>query len=193
MTYPSLKDTGHDPIHEQARVRGHAAGYAAGVAEGTRLLDRERAAAVETRAAAARAAAARTEYVLSVLQSAGEAMFSRAAPVLDGMDAALTEAALQLAEAVLGHELAGGEASARSALARATPAAAPAPVHTVRMNPEDLAVLTEADREAAGVRLVPDPAMRRGDAVAEYADGFLDARLSTALDRMRRALTGGLQ
>jgi flagellar assembly protein FliH len=39
-----------------------------------------------------------------------------------------------------------------------------------------------------GVELVADPQLARGDAVAELADGYLDARLSTALARVRRVL-----
>lgn len=190
LSFTSLTDPEQERIHEKARIQGHSAGFAAGAAAGARAMDADRQAAAEQHEAQSRSAKARTEYVLSVLQSAGEAMFSRAAPVSDGMEDALAEAALQLAEAILGHELADGGASARAALARATGTPTPSPVHTVRMHPDDLAVLDGPTREAAGVTFVADPSLRRGDAMADYADGFLDARLSAALDRMRTALTG---
>ena len=193
LEFTSLSDPGQDRAYEKARLQGHAAGFAAGAAEGTRVLDAERAAAAQQSATDARSAKARTEYVISVLQSAGEAMFSRAAPVSESMDDALAEAALQLAEAILGHELADGPTSARAALARATGPATPSPVHTVRMHPDDLAVLDSSTRAAAGVAFVADASLRRGDAMADYADGFLDARLSASLDRMRSVLTGTAQ
>lgn len=190
MTYATVADPGQDLAYDQAKVRGHAAGFAAGVAAGAIRIEADRAAAAESRAAESRAAKARQDYMISVLQSAGEAMHVRAAPVLTALEETLAAAALDLAEAILGHELADGEASARSALARATGAPTPSPVHTVRLNPEELALLDEPTRDATGLRFVADPSLRRGDAVAEYADGFLDARLSTALDRMRQALSG---
>ncbi|HEX9227014.1 MAG TPA: FliH/SctL family protein [Arthrobacter sp.] len=193
LEFTAVSDPDQERTQEKARLRGHAAGFAAGAAEGTRALAADRALAAQQSAADARAAAARTEYVLSVLQSAAEAMFSRAAPVSESMEDALAEAALQLAEAILGHELADGTASARAALARATGTATPSPVHTVRMHPDDLGVLDGPTRAAAGVAFVADASLRRGDAVADYADGFLDARLSASLDRMRSALTGAAQ
>lgn len=193
LEFTTVSDPAQDKVHEKARIQGHSAGFAAGAAEGTRALDAERAAAAQKSAADARSATARTDYVLSVLQSAGEAMFSRAAPVVEGMEESLVAAALQLAEAILGQELADGPSSARAALARATGTPTPSPVHTVRMHPDDLGVLDAPTREAAGVTFLADASLRRGDAVADYADGFLDARLSASLDRMRTALTGAAQ
>lgn len=193
LEFTAVSDPVQERIHEKARLRGHSAGFAAGAAEGTRALAAERTLAAHQAAADARAAAARTEYVLSVLRSASEAMFTRAAPVSESMDNALAAAALQLAEAILGHELADGATSARAALARATGTATPSPVHTVRMHPDDLGVLDGPTREAAGVAFVADASLLRGDAIADYADGFLDARLSASLDRMRFALTGTAQ
>ncbi|GAA4662883.1 hypothetical protein [Arthrobacter cryoconiti] len=42
----------------------------------------------------------------------------------------------------------------------------------------------------AGLVIVPDAALAPGDSVAEYPDGFLDARITSALERARRALLG---
>jgi flagellar assembly protein FliH len=190
LAYTTVPDAGQELAYEQAKVRGHAAGFAAGVAAGTQRIEADRAAAAEAREAEARQGKARLDYMLSVLQGAGEAMHVRAAPVLTTLEETLAAAALDLAEAILGHELTDGEDSARSALARATGLPTPSPVHTIRMNPEELAVLDGAAREATGLTFVADPSLRRGDAVAEYADGFLDARLSTALGRMRAVLAG---
>ncbi len=42
-----------------------------------------------------------------------------------------------------------------------------------------------------GVRFVADRTLNPGDAVGELPDGWLDARITTALDRARAALLGG--
>ena len=63
----------------------------------------------------------------------------------------------------------------------------------VRLHPADCAAIEALGPNSAlpeRVDLVPDPRLERGDAVTEYDDGALDARISTALDRARRALSG---
>ncbi len=103
----------------------------------------------------------------------------------------LVQAAVELAEAVLGRELADGSASARAALDRALSAGADLGVHTVRLSPADHAALLGEGVEApAGVAMVADPRLRPGDAISEHPAGYLDAQVSTALDRARRALLG---
>lgn len=79
----------------------------------------------------------------------------------------------------------------------------------MRLNPDDLALLVEAEAEAeeqaasggnartsstlvTGIpapRLVPDPSIAPGDAIGELPAGWLDARISTALARAREALS----
>jgi len=61
-------------------------------------------------------------------------------------------------------------------------------VQVVRLNPSDLAALDPSTIEAAGVALAADPSLARGDAVTEFSNGFLDARISTALARARAAI-----
>jgi flagellar assembly protein FliH len=64
-------------------------------------------------------------------------------------------------------------------------------VAAVRLHPADIAVLKAAGLpQGTGVELVPDPSLARGDAMAEYPQGWLDARLGTALARARSALLG---
>ena len=75
-------------------------------------------------------------------------------------------------------------ARARAALERVlTVPALPADV-VVRMHPQDLAALGEVP---GGITVVPDPALAPGDAVAEHADGSVDARLGAAFARVRTA------
>ncbi|MFS0702834.1 FliH/SctL family protein, partial [Cellulomonas sp. 179-A 4D5 NHS] len=104
--------------------------------------------------------------------------------------ARLHAAALELAAAVLGTELADGERSARAALARVLGNPLVPGVHTVRLHPRDLAALQAAGGVPAtsGVELVADPALAPGDAIGEHPDGYLDGRIDAALDRARAVL-----
>ncbi len=190
LTYPSLHDPARERLEAESRVRGHAAGYAAGLREaaGHAAVAAERADA--ERLDAARESAARLAHAVQVLESAASALTRSAVPVITDVEETLCAAALELAEAVIGYELADGGNSARSVVARAITAPLPFTVHTVRLHPADLAAVRAAGAAPAEVGLVPDPALAPGDAVAEYADGFLDSRISTALARVRTALTG---
>lgn len=175
---------------ERARGAGHAMGFAAGrrdaaeaaAVEAARVaLERERAEAVR---AAEHAAA------LAVLGRAATAAAARTAPVLADAERRLHAAALELAQAILGHELRDGEHSARAALARVRSQPLQVGGQTVRLHPRDLAALRAAAApvDVTGLTLVADAALAVGDAVSEHADGYLDARLTTALDRVRAVL-----
>lgn len=189
MAFPQLQK--QDAAAEnEGYVHGHSAGFAAGLraAEAEyRKKAEQLEAAFSARSEHQRAAADRT---LAVLNSAVRALHARNAPVLSAAEDVLAAAAVELAEAVLGHELSDGEKSARAALARALAGAVPSEIVTVRMNPADLAVLGGTDISQAEVRLTADPALDPGDAVAVLPDGFLDARIGTALARAKQALTG---
>ncbi|WP_372594392.1 FliH/SctL family protein [Actinotalea sp.] len=186
------------PVDEATRAAGHAAGWAAGWAAGARAAA-ERAAAAEAGRAAehARAESLRQavldEAVASLLRAA-QAADRRALPAVEQVRRELTTAALTLAEAVLGHELADGSTSARAAMSRALAAPADLGVHTVRLNPADVAAVEDlvasGEIRLEGVAVVADASLRRGDAISEHPTGFLDAQLSTALGRARRVLLG---
>ncbi|UBQ03973.1 hypothetical protein [Curtobacterium sp. TXMA1] len=184
-----------------ADVRGHAAGYAAGL----RAAQAETA-ALHARLEAeheARLAALHTETVrrVQVLDAATAAMLSQVAPVLHDAEESLVDAALDLAEAVVGHVVRSGrqdapavtghgleapptpgaEATVRRALASVD---ATVPV-AVRLSPGDAARVADL---ALPVPVVADAALHDGDAVVDLPDGLLDARLGAALDRARTAL-----
>lgn len=192
MAFPSLADPERERVLAEARVQGHAAGYAAGK-EAARLCAED-----DARTTAENADRARVEArellnrQLAILAAAAEAMHERAVPVLETMEKSLAGAALDIAETVIGCELADGETSVRAALARALNPVTPAPVHTVRLHPQDLAALPSGTA-AEGVRFRADPSLQPGDAVAEYTDGFLDARTAAALARIRTALLEGTE
>jgi flagellar assembly protein FliH len=177
---------------EQVRAAGWSAGWAAGTRAAAEAAQAQRAALHAEHFAAEAARDAQITAALAVLRRAAEAAASRTVPVLEEAAATLDEGAVLLAQAVLGAELADGDDRARAALARALSLPLDAGVHTVRLHPADLAVLMSAGATApAGVQLVADGALRPGDAVSELADGFLDARISTAVERALQALAGG--
>lgn len=192
MDYPSLGGGGEDiqRAAEQAKAQGHAAGYAAGLhaaATDTERLRAEMQAEFDAEAATQRA---RMDYALQLLSAAERSIRQLTLPVIEQVQDALAAAALDLAEAVLGRELADGESSARAALTRALAGVQARDVHAVRMHPADLDILGDEALNRAGVVFTPDPGLQRGDAVTDFADGFLDATLATALARAKTALRG---
>ncbi|MFP5359142.1 MAG: FliH/SctL family protein [Actinomycetes bacterium] len=175
----------------------HAAGFAAGWAAGARAAAEEAVAQARVlRAEHERAEAARAAELASTVQAlvaAIERWERRAHPVLADAEATLHDAALALAEAVLAHEIRTDPDGARVLLARALALPDGITPVRVRLHPADCAAIEALGPSAAlpeRVDLVPDPRLERGDAVTEYDDGALDARISTALDRARRALSG---
>ncbi len=175
---------------EAARAAGFAAGFAAGARAAARAGETARRRAALEREEAAHQAMLRLEAGLAVLAAAAQAAQSRTAPVLADVQATLHRNALELARALLAVELRNDETSSAAALARVRAAAEVAPAVTVRLNPQDLALLAEAPSLPPGVVLVPDPSLARGEALAEHADGWLDGRIDEALRRAQAALDG---
>lgn len=189
MAFPQLQKQ-DSAAENEGYVHGHSSGYAAGLRAAETEYRKKTEQLEAGFAARAQRERAEAERVLGVLNSAVQALHARYAPVLSAAEDVLAAAAVELAEAVLGQELSDGETSARSALARALAGAPSAEIITVRMNPADLAVLGGTDISKAGARLAADPELAPGDAIAVLPDGFLDARISTALARAKQALTG---
>ena len=186
VVFPAIEPLGET----EGYTRGHAAGYAAGL----RLAQAE-AAARESRREAEHAAAlgagrARADRAVQLLKAAARALEARTAPVLAEADAQLAAAALALAEAVVGRHLSDAYGAARAALERALSGPEQAGVISVRLHPDDLALLGQ-DAAPPTVDLQPDATLARGDAVAVYPDGELDARIDASLARARAALDGG--
>jgi flagellar assembly protein FliH len=178
---PSSRDAGE-------RIRGHAAGFAAGL----RAAAREQEEWLARREAefAARVAQHDSERLaaLGVLEAATRAVRDLTTPVLADAQDLIAAGAIDLAEAVVGHELRDDTASARAVVHRVLAHTDTALVVSVRLNPSDLAALDPA--ETAGLEFRADPSLRRGDAVAELPDGFLDAGITSAIERARSVLLG---
>lgn len=190
MNFPPLRDNRHERAEEQARARGHAAGYAAGLQAAAAEVKEQKARLQAEHEAVVQNSRLRVERTVQALNAAVRALQQRTEPVLAQAQDTLAAAAMELAEAVLGCELADGERSARAALSRALAGVDAATVQTVRMHPVDLSMLDPEVRRQAGVQFVPDATLERGDAVTEFADGYLDAKIDSALARAKAALRG---
>lgn len=193
VPFPRLRVADHDRLDEQARARGHAAGYAEGL-RAAAVDDNDRVARRDAEhSAVLRHGEARVDRAVQLLLNAALALNTRTVPVLREAEDTLVRTAVDLAEAILGSELSHAGNAARQALARVLDHADHAdhpPIHTVRMHPDDLAVLGEEIGTPAGVDFTADPLLARGDAIMEFPDGYLDARISTALARVKAALLG---
>lgn len=191
VAFPSLGFGGAAPVDAVARSTGHAAGYLEGLRAGAAVAkERAEENEIEVAQAAARTRA-RIDAAVATLTRAADALERRTLPLLGEVQTAIAEAAVDIAEAVIGHELSCGDASARSALGRALGGVDVERVIAIRLNPDDLADLTLASPAASALpplTLVADATLSRGDAVTEFDEGFLDARIGSALERVRSAL-----
>ena len=183
--------TRSDSDSDAARAAGWAAGWAAGSRAAAEAGALQRHTIDEAQRTAELVRSARTDAALTLLGRAAEAITRQLVPVLAQAAATLDDGAVTLAQAVLGRELADSDDGGRLALTRALSLPPDVEVQTVRVHPLDLQVLIGAGVMAdlpAGVELVADRNLSPGDAVAEFPDGFLDARIGTAVERARRAL-----
>ncbi len=184
---------------DSVNPRGHAAGYAAGWAAGARA-----AAQVAENAERRREAdhAAREEdrdrrvaAATRALEAAAQGWRDRAEPTLADAVAQLQHAALDLAGAVVGHELADGPGRARSVLARVMAATATLDRATIRVNPRDhgdiAAIVAGGEATLNGdVDWIDDDSLAPGDMVVEHPAGSIDGRIHAALARAKSALEG---
>ncbi|TFB83821.1 hypothetical protein E3O44_18440 [Cryobacterium algoricola] len=191
ISFPTLRAVTGDDTIEAARVQGHAAGYTAGIRAAASDIAAQVARLEADHAARVWQIQAQLDRTVRLLTAASTALDARTLPVLHDAEDTLIATALDLAEAVIGYELRDGPAAARLAMRRALDPASATRPNAVRMHPADLAVIDPAVIAATGVQFQADPSLARGDAVSEFADGFLDARIGTAFERARAALLGG--
>ncbi|MEJ5867323.1 FliH/SctL family protein [Pseudokineococcus sp. 5B2Z-1] len=179
---------------DAGRAAGYAAGYAAGWAQGAAAADERARAALEAETARRLEAEERREassrLALTALLRAASDLEARDAPALADLTDALARTGLELAAAVVGAEVRAG-AGARAALLRALAPCPPTGRITVHLHPADLVEVRRAGDVPEGVQLLEDPALGRGDAVAEHPGGSVDARLDQALQRAADVLLGG--
>lgn len=188
ITLPSVRSGGYADAEEQARGRGYAAGYAQGARAAERELAERRAALEAEFAAASNEARDTRARQGAAVETMLAALERRLTPVVASAQESLAAAAIDLAEAVLGAELRDDESSARSVVARVTSSVDAMATTSVRVNPGELPLLAELLGADSSIALVGDPSLARGDAIAELPNGFLDARIGSALGRARAAL-----
>lgn len=182
---PVLHSSRAQEVEAAASARGYAAGYAAGARAAQEGVDRLRASLEEEHARRAAEQVESIRRTVVLLHEAARALAERTVPVVEAAQEATLRGALDLAEAIVGLQLADRSLAAHAALARVT-SSAEAAIVEVRLHPDDVRLLTEA-----GVRepvLVPDASLRRGDAVADLEKGYLDARVGAAVERARAEL-----
>jgi flagellar assembly protein FliH len=179
------------------RAEAQAAGYATGWAQGRReadivaQADRDQLLAAAHELTAQHQAAA--SAALRALAAAGAGLERRALPLAADLEDAVVRTAFALAEAILGRELAVAANPGRDALARVLALASAGRPVVVRLNPADHALLCEDgtvahEIDGRTVTLVADGSLASGDAVATCDATEIDARLDTALARVKEAL-----
>lgn len=159
------------------RERAEREGWARGHAEGLACARTQAAAEL----AASRAA------LDSALRALGEAA-ARAQAVLEGerrnLDHAAAELAFRICEAVLARELALSASPGLEAVQRALAEAPQAEDAVARVHPSDLEAMGELEAPP-GLSVVADPAVGPGGCLLEVSSTLVDARLETALARVR--------
>ncbi len=192
---PGLDRAALEAVRRDAATQGYAEGWAEGY----------RSAAAEVRAQAAAEAAAFAETqrqfavqissALAALDAAAGDLERRMAEPMHDVEPQLAEAAVTLAQTILGRELQLTAMPVMDAVRRALNLAPANRPVTVRLNPEDAdavaAALAAGEVEQASAReiaLVPDAAIGEGGCVVECDATRIDAQLSSALDRVWEVL-----
>jgi flagellar assembly protein FliH len=182
---------------DEAWTVARTAGYAEGWAQGQRAARVAAQAAQDQMTAARRAEEAEREatarQAMGALVRAADGLAARTVPAVEAIEDQILRTALELAEALLGHELSSGVGRDMNAVRRALAAAPADGALTVRVHPDDYRTLTEGlldvgNFDGRTVTLVADAALRPGDAMAEAGTTTVDATLAGALVRVRQVL-----
>jgi flagellar assembly protein FliH len=98
--------------------------------------------------------------------------------------------ALQIAELIVMSEVAHSDDPGRDAIVRCFTELEPGERAVIRLHPDDVAGLGPVDDLLIdrSFEVVGDPSVGRGDAVAVTGNGSIDARLASAIERVRQEL-----
>ena len=170
---------------EQGRNDGYAEGFDTGFEKGL---------AAGRSAAATEAADGRRRLATAVdaLKQAATTVAAAQALQLRSVEEQLVDAALVLAEAVLGRELATSTSPGRDALARGLALTPAGSAVVARLHPDDALTIDGALDVDLGrdVTVVADPSVGKGGCIIEAGDARIDAQLSSALARAGAVLRG---
>lgn len=160
------------PTSEEVFAQGYQAGFDEGVAAAEAAIRETMGASVEALDDAA--------HRLAVERQAWEQTGPAEALAL----------ALKIAELVVMSEVAHSDDPGRDAILRCFTELEPGERAVIRLHPDDLAGLGPVDDLLIdrSFEAVGDPSVARGDAVAVTGNGSIDARLATAIERVRQEL-----
>ena len=169
-----------DPF-EAARAEAAYAGYEEGRRRARLEAERERALERE-------AAANALQHALDALSSAVDAARRAYADALGELEPRLVAFAARLVEEILGYELAIAENPGHHAVSRALQLLPVDGAVVVRLNPEEVRTLLAHVPTERELRVQPDPTIRRGGCVLEIGATLIDARIESAIERVRNVL-----
>jgi flagellar biosynthesis/type III secretory pathway protein FliH len=158
---------------------GYEAGFETGLAEAaTAAVDREHARAVQI------------QSVVAQLGQVAEQLRVREGTAVEQVEYAVANAAFEIAEMLLGRELQLSESLGRDAIVRALRFAPEDGMVTARLHPDDVATLGDPDAVLPGrvLAVVADASLLPGDCVVDVAGCRVDARMSSARERIAELL-----
>ncbi len=171
------------PARAAAEASGYAAGWAKGIQAARAVVHAEHEAARRT----TEARAAELVQAMSAVESAARRLEQRSAPAIEDVEGLVLTLAFDLAEAIVGARLRDDEQRGLDALRRVLAAAPNGESVRLHLHPADVQALRTADLPP-GVELVADATQAPGDAVAQCGATEVDARISTAMERVRQQL-----
>lgn len=188
--FESVSHSGNNPTmraQAQARARGFAKGWAHG-SQSAKAAEEANNRALRTELEQSIQDSQRnTANALTALRSAIESTNATAVPAAQDVLDSVLLAAIDFAEAIIGHELETTTEPGRATLRRALLASTDVDVVAIRMNPRDASTLTAADQHD-DIKVIPDANILPGDSVIEYPFGHIEHFLSAAVDRARGEL-----
>lgn len=179
-------------LAEKTRLSAQAQGYAIGWAEGRRQAaleaESEAVAIGQQREAEDRRRAEEHQREVAALRAAATELRNATAHVCNTVETHATHVAITLVEAILGRELSQAGDPVGDAVRRALTLMPGEPLTRIRLNPDDARSPRLAELLEEQTVVVPDASLHRGDAVVEADDHVIDARIGTALERVREVL-----
>jgi flagellar assembly protein FliH len=184
---------------EEAQRQARAVGYAQGWAQGLREAAAGQAVLAEQarleRVAATEAQAAGVSSAVRAVLAAADQVRQTVVEVTDELSDRMLAAAIELAAVLLGQQLTDPQTAATAVLRRVLPEVPDGQPVTIRLSQPDYDTLTgpggaelmaAVEASAQGrISLECDPSLAPGDALARSAATSIDARLTTALSRLR--------